>query len=342
MTYDHGGFFANQRVLITGISGFVGQHLAQRLASYGAEVYGIARTAHGPHMFSADVSDFAAVDLVIKECGITLCYHLAARALVEIGQNAPHAALSTNINGTLNVLESCRVNQVSKVVVASTAHVYGDYPPPFIEAMTPIPTRPYETSKACADLIAQTYAATYDLPVLIPRIVNIYGPGDRNFSRLVPRIMRSLISGNPMKMWGGAAVRDFLFIDDAIDAYVHLGVCDSARLDSNRVFNFGAGNLISVNDLLARVGSLAGRPVPVERVPDERTREIQTQYVSWEKARQVLEWHPRVTLDEGLMRTIEWYSNAGNWQVEPKTEETAGRVLLPIWPDPAVVTRRGV
>jgi len=136
-------------------------------------------------------------------------------------------------------LEAARQQSIQKVIIASTAHVYGNNPKvPFKEEFFPQPSRPYETSKACADLLAQSFADTYDLPVEIPRFVNIYGPGDLNFSRLIPKVIKSVLVGKKPEVWDIGSVRDFLYIDDAINAYLMLAEKQFTNSKRVRVFNF--------------------------------------------------------------------------------------------------------
>ena len=229
----------NKRVLVTGSSGFVGSHLCKALVENGAKVFafhvGKAAFKTNPifsqinnlpmtHLYG-NIERFLMVKRIIKENKIAIIFHLAAQPLVEIGQASPLTTFESNIRGTWNVLEASRVNKIDKVIIASTIHVYGDNPNlPYKEEFFPQPSRPYETSKACADLLAQCYADTYGLPVEIPRFVNIYGPGDTNASRLIPKAMQSVLSLKNPHVWDVGAVRDFLYIDDAVKAYLSLTI----------------------------------------------------------------------------------------------------------------------
>ncbi len=289
-------------VLVTGASGFVGSHLARKLTSLGAVVVGASRS--NPH--GIDVTNRETLASLIQKKP-SVIFHLAGEALVEKGQESPYDTFRTNVMGTLNVLELSRVYGIPRVIIASTAHVYGEGRPPFHEDSPPRPSRPYETSKAATDIIAQSYADSFNLPVVIPRFVNIYGPGDTNLTRLIPKTLTYLFSGKPVPMWGGTAKREYLYIDDAVEAYCMLAVMSEDKLEKNRIFNFGAGRPVAVVDVIRRIGKLAGLPVQIRRAKEGREDEILEQYVSWEKARQALGWEPRVSLDDGLMRTIAWY-----------------------------------
>jgi len=299
-----------KRVLITGITGFVGSNLAKKLRSLGVIVYGISRSlAKDKRNLRANMLDYSVINNFIKDSKIQICFHLASESLVEAGQKDPYHTFKINTEGTLNILEIARKNTMDKIIIASTAHVYGNNKLPYLEEYTPKPSRPYETSKACTDLIAQSYANTFELPVLIPRFVNIYGPGDLNFSRLIPKTIKAVLSNTTPKMWGGKAIRDYLYIDDSISAYLKLAEIDISLIGNNRIFNFGSNNRISVENLINKIIYLSGKKVTIEKIDEGRASEIKSQYVSFSKATKLLGWKPKVTLTEGLKKTLEWYKN---------------------------------
>jgi len=298
-----------KRILITGITGFVGKALEKRLCILGAKVFGVSRSVNlGKQVLRSSILNYSAVDKFIKDSNIEICFHLASASLVEEGQLHPYQTFKVNTEGTLNILESARNNKLEKVIIASTSHVYGKNKVPYLESYTPKPTRPYETSKACTDIIAQSYAESFGLPVLIPRFVNIYGPGDLNFQRLIPKTIKSVLGDSIPKMWGGEAMRDYLFIDDAIHAYIRLATLDMEHIGSNRIFNFGGNNRILVKNLIKKIIKISGKKLEIKRIPQERNEEIESQYVSSKKAKQLLEWEPKIDLDLGLKKTIAWYS----------------------------------
>jgi CDP-glucose 4,6-dehydratase len=301
-------FWKNKPVLITGIQGFVGSNLAKALEKKGAIVWGLSRTVENRNTLKANIIEYSRVDQIIKEKNISVCFHLAAESIVESGQEDPYQTLKINTLGTLNILESARKNNLEKVIIASTVHVYGDNPLPFKEEYAPRPTRPYETSKTCLDLIAQSYIETFDLPVLISRFCNIYGPEDKNFNRLVPKTMRSVLNSERPLMWGGKSIRDYLFIDDAIDAYVKLAEVSVPVVGKNRIFNFGTGKHYSVEEVIRMIIRISGKKVTIKRITEERTNEILKQYVSSAKAKKILHWSAEVPFETGLKKTIKWYS----------------------------------
>lgn len=308
-------FWDKKAVLITGAGGFIGRHLAEELINKGAKVNTLSphkiNTKLAIKQIIGTVEDFNQVNNLIKKEKIKVIFHLAAQPLVEIGQTNPLKTFEVNIKGTWNVLEAARENKVEKIIIASTVHVYGDNPRvPYREEFFPQPSRPYETSKACADLLAQVYADTYDLPVEIPRFVNIYGPGDTNFSRLIPKVIKNILEGKSPEIWDIGSVRDFLYIDDAVRAYLMLAEKDLPKTKRGRVINFGTGKPIYIVDLVDKILAISKQPsikMKTESTPSDRSSEIKKQYVSIKKAKKELDWSPKVSLADGLMKTYRWY-----------------------------------
>ncbi|MBI2596887.1 GDP-mannose 4,6-dehydratase [Candidatus Daviesbacteria bacterium] len=307
-------FWQGTVVLVTGASGFVGSHLVNRLLNEKAKVITISNKGEKYSAKKTDlkgsVENFQLLGEILKKYNVKIIFHLAAQPIVEVGQTNPIKTFEVNIRGTWNILEAARQNNIQKVIVASTVHVYGDNPKvPFKEQYFPQPSRPYETSKACADLLAQSFADTYNLEVEIPRFVNIYGPADFNFSRLIPKVIKSILNGEKPEVWDIGSVRDFLYIDDAINAYLMLAEKQLVNGKRLRVFNFGTGKPIKIYDLVLKIIKLTNKNIKIkmENPPEERSNEIKKQYVSIAKAKRELGWYPKVSLDEGLMKTIHWY-----------------------------------
>lgn len=297
----------NKRILITGSRGFIGQNLIKSLKKEGALVLGLSQSFEDKVTLKGNILHFNTIDEIIREKKIEICIHLAGESLVEKGQTHPRETFQVNVQGTLNVLESARINNLEKVIVASTAHVYGKNKLPYYEGYPPKPSRPYETSKACVDLIAQSYADSFGLPVVIPRFVNIYGPGDLNFNRLIPKIMKGIYKEKKLQIWGGEVRRDYLYIDDAISAFLALADLNTTKMDKNRIFNFGSGNVVSVKELIDKIVKESKNEIKLERIKDERVAEITSQYVSFNKAKRLLGWEPKNDLTKGIRKTLSWY-----------------------------------
>lgn len=293
-------FWVNKRVLVTGAGGFIGTHLVEYLRARGARVIGTERK-------KLDVTNYVSLAKLFSAHTFDICYHLAADSLVESGQEHPYKTLKNNFLSALNVLELCRLKNVRRIIIASTVHVYGDGNGLLLEENPPRPSRPYETSKTCVDLISQSYADTFHLPVLIPRFVNIYGPGDLNFARVIPKTIKSILRKRNPSLWGGSAVREYLYIEDALRAFDLLAQMSDEQIEKNRIYNFGSGESISVVDLMEKVIILANSKNKIERVRNGRIDEIKAQKVSWNKAKRVFGWEPRIDLNTGLQMTIDWY-----------------------------------
>lgn len=298
----------NSRILITGSSGFIGRNLVSYFLKKKAKVLGLSR-----HPYNVAVEkkvDVASKKELLNACvqfKPDACFHLASEALVESGFKEPYETFHNNVVSALNVLEVSRKLKIQRTIIASTSHVYGKTTIPYREDEPPRPSRPYETSKTCVDLIAQSYADSYNLPVLIPRFVNIYGPGDINDSRIIPKTMQRVITGKNPTMWGGSAKRQYLYIDDAIRAYSMLGQITDTNLEKNRIYNVGAGKPISVRDLMMKIIALSTKELSIDKIEDGREEELLEQVVSWEKIKRTLKWMPKTTLDRGLWLTYQWY-----------------------------------
>lgn len=300
-------FWKGKKVLVTGAGGFLGTALTSKLQEQGALVVAVSRSIRRSGIIAANVASRRQMEVFFSQKDLFACFHLAGESLVEQGKDSPYGTFKNNILGTLNILELGKIYHVPRIMISSTVHVYGNAKAPTDEDVPPRPSRPYETSKTCADLIAQSYADSYHLPVLIPRFVNIYGPGDTNFSRLIPKTIRSVLSGQQPTLWGGSVKRDFLFIDDAIRAFMMLAKIKDSVIDKNRIFNFGTGEIISVRDVIMKIIRLTHVNTDIEMLNYRREQEVANQYVTWKKAMKVLGWKPETPLEEGLVKTIEWY-----------------------------------
>ncbi len=257
-----------------------------------------------------DVCDGAALERALGDYEVATVFHLAAQTLVGTANRSPVPTFETNIRGTWVLLEACRRMDVGRVVVAASDKAYGDHDRlPYREDFALQPRFPYDVSKAATDLIARSYFHTYGLPVAVTRFANIYGGGDLNFSRLVPEAVAATLQGRrPVIRSDGTPERDFLYVEDAAAAY--LAIADSLGREgaAGEAFNAGSGEPRSVLDVVSRVCEVAGTDVqPDVRGAGTPAGEIDRQFVDSSKLRDLTGWAPRVTLDEGLTRTVEWY-----------------------------------
>jgi CDP-glucose 4,6-dehydratase len=260
----------------------------------------------------ADLTDYASITRILNEHEVRTVFHLAAQAIVGLANRAPLGTWESNVRGTYTLLEACRASggQVERIVVASSDKAYGDHRElPYREDFALRARHPYEVSKACADMIARSYASTYDLPLAVTRLANVYGPGDLNWSRLIPDTARALARGErPVIRSDGTAERDYLFVDDAVDAYLTVAAAlDRAEL-RGRAWNAGCEAPVSVHEVVRRLIDIAGVDVEPEIRGDRPPRgEIDRQYLDSTAIREELGWKPRFDLERGLPITWEWY-----------------------------------
>lgn len=313
----------HRRVYVTGATGIVGSWLVRRLLDEGAYVVALIHDADPQTELirSGDIRRVAAVygaleeyatqERAINEHEIDTVFHLGAQPIVATALRNPLPTFETNVRGTWNVLEACRVHAdlVKTVVVASSDKAYGDSAVlPYTEDMPVNGQHPYDVSKSCTDLIAIAYAHTYGLPVAVARCGNIYGGGDLNWSRIVPGTIRSLLEGErPIVRSDGRFVRDYIYVEDVVDGYLALGAAAAGDNARGRAFNFGPGVGVAVLEIVDRLRRLMGRTDLEPVILDQARGEIRAQYLDASRAKQVLKWSPRFSLNEGLERTIAWY-----------------------------------
>lgn len=315
-------FWLDRATFITGATGFVGGWLTQRLVDEGADVVCLVRDwvpkcdlvryglIENVKTVRGDVGDQALLERGLGEYEVETVIHLAAQTIVPIANRNPVSTFEANIGGTWALLEACRRSPtVKQIILASSDKAYGAHKIlPYDEDLPLQGRHPYDVSKSCADLIAQAYAITYGLPVVITRCGNFYGGGDLNWNRIVPGTVRSVLRGNsPVIRSDGKFVRDYFYVEDGAAAYMLLA--EKLSEDSNLrglAFNFSNESKITVLELVEKILSLMNSELTPE-VRNEATNEIHDQYLSATRAREVLEWRPLFTLEEGLEKTIRWY-----------------------------------
>ena len=307
---------------VTGAYGLLGSWLVRALVERGDRVTVLRRdraprsallldgVADAVDVVHGDLNDEGLIARALGEQEVDTVFHLAAQTIVPTANRSPLGTFESNVRGTWTLLEACRLHGAQRVVVAASDKAYGASATlPYREDMPLDPRYPYDVSKAATDMIARSYWHTFGLPVAVTRFANLYGGGDLNRSRLIPEAIAAVLAGRaPAIRSDGSPERDFLYVEDAVDAYLRLA--DALERDDARgeAFNAGGGQPHAVRDVVARICALAGADVePDVRGTGTPDGEIDRQYVDASKLRALTGWSPRVELDEGLRRTIAWY-----------------------------------
>ncbi|HUI90537.1 MAG TPA: GDP-mannose 4,6-dehydratase [Anaerolineales bacterium] len=317
-------FWLDRPTFVTGGTGLVGSWLVRRLIEVGADVVCLVRDwvpqselvreklIDHVKVVRGDIRDRETLERTLGEYEIETVIHLAAQTIVTIANRNPLSTFETNIAGTWNLLEACRRSpKVKQIVIASSDKAYGDQETlPYSES-TPLQGRhPYDVSKSAADLIANTYAVSFDVPVAITRCGNFYGGGDLNWNRIVPGTIRSILRGQrPIIRSDGQYIRDYFYVEDGAAAYMLL----AEKLAGNpnlkgEAFNFSNEIQVTVFEIVEHILQLMHSKLKPE-IRNEVQNEIHHQYLSAEKARRVLNWHPLFSLEQGLNKTIKWYKD---------------------------------
>ncbi|MAP24504.1 MAG: sugar dehydratase [Rickettsiales bacterium] len=316
------GFWQDKKVFVTGASGLVGGWLVKKLIEKGADVVILLRDwvpgsnlihsqlLHKTSTVRGDLSDPKFLERVLAEYEIECVMHLAAQTIVPIANKNPLSTFESNIAGTWNLLEACRlVSSVKSIVVASSDKAYGDADQlPYKEDMPLNAVYPYDVSKACADMICKSYAESFDLPVSITRCGNFFGGGDLNWNRIVPGTIRSVFRGQrPIIRSDGSLIRDYIYVGDAVSAYMTLGEALFSRPElKGEAFNFSNETQKTTLELTQDILKLMNSTIkPV--IEGNNRGEIKAQYLNSEKAQKILNWKPEFGLERGLKQTVSWY-----------------------------------
>jgi CDP-glucose 4,6-dehydratase len=306
--------------------------LAERLLEDGARVVTLLRDVEPDTRFNteaiaercvhvrAELTDYESITRALNEHDIRAVFHLAAQTIVGTANRSPLSTFDTNIRGTYTLLEACRGlgvvgNAVERIVVASSDKAYGRHERlPYREDFALQPLYPYDVSKAATDMIARSYATTYEMPIAVTRLANVYGGGDPNGSRIVPDTIAALRDGKqPVIRSDGSPERDYLYVEDAVDAYLTIAESLDDRANWGRAWNAGTGKPVSVNDLVRRLIAVSGVDVDPD-IQGEGTPhgEIDRQFLDSTAIHEELGWEPRWDLERGLAATWKWYSEAGS------------------------------
>jgi CDP-glucose 4,6-dehydratase len=321
-------FWKGRNVFVTGAMGFVGSNLTKHLVKNNARVICLQRDETHPNSLDlldlrdrvtvvrGELEDLDLLTRILNEYEIDAVFHLAAQAIVGAANRSPISTFETNIRGTYMLLEACRVNPtVKRVVVASSDKAYGSNPTlPYLEDFPLQGVFPYDVSKSCTDLISKSFAVTYDLPIIVTRSANIYGPADINLSRIIPGTIVSVLKHeDPIIRSDGSPIREFVFVDDV--CYAYLMLAERADEFTGEAFNIGTNDSINILELTNRIIDLAGKSdiVKPNILLKEKIRyEIDAQYLSAEKLGRFAGWSADVSLDDGLRLSIEWYNQKLN------------------------------
>lgn len=304
--------------MVTGGTGLVGSHLTEKLLELGANVFVLdivlepksyfasKKLSDKAKVFMQDLRDFAGVKKVIEENKIDYIFHLGAQALVPLALEDPMETLNANVMGTVHVLEAARqLGTVTGILVASSDKAYGKDCVDAVETQSLNGDHPYDVSKTCTDLISTTYFKTYGLPVAIARFGNIFGPGDLYFNRIVPGVMQSLIKNQELEIRSnGKFRRDYLYVKDVAEGYVKMA--ENINKINGEAFNFSTNWNFSVIDLVQKIGSILGQEVKF-KILDSQKNEIPEQSLNWTKAKKILAWEPKFSLEQGITESYSWY-----------------------------------
>jgi CDP-glucose 4,6-dehydratase len=318
--------WAGRNVFVSGASGLLGSALVEELCERGAAVTCLVRDwVPAARLFSEGLSertnlvrgsleDGESALRALNEYEIDTVFHLGAQTIVGTASRSPLSTFDSNIKGTWVLLEACRQvpKLVKRVLVASSDKAYGAHEKlPYTEEAPLVGRYPYDVSKSCTDLIAQSYFHSFGLPVVVTRCGNLYGPGDLNWNRLVPGTIRSALQGErPIVRSDGTLVRDYFYVRDAVEAYLLLAEHLEPKKLQGQAFNFGTEEPKSVLELVELILQAVGRRDLEPDVKNEATNEIPRQYLDCSKAQKLLGWRPARTLVQGLAETVAWYRHS--------------------------------
>lgn len=318
---------SRRRVLVTGAHGLLGTWLVRALLERG-DVVVVIRRDRPPRsglalmglesrvtVLDGDICQEGLIARALTEYELDTVFHLAAQTLVPIANRAPVSTFETNIRGTWILLEACRAAGIERVIVASSDKAYGPHLTlPYRELTHALqPVFPYDVSKAAADLLSRCYWHTYGLPVAVTRCANLYGGGDFNGSRLIPEAITAALAGrSPVIRSDGAPQRDFLYVEDAVAAYLAIADALDAGPARGEAFNVGGGEPHRILDVVRLICSLAGADVEPEiQGTGTPAAELDRQWVDHAKLTALTGWRPVTSLETGLGRTLDWYRRHG-------------------------------
>jgi CDP-glucose 4,6-dehydratase len=315
-------FWRGRRVFVTGCTGFLGSWLTAALLERGAAVTGLIHRREPESQLvrsglldrieqvSGDLLDFGLLQRTLADHRIDTIFHLAGQTIVGVANREPVDTFETNIRGTWLLLEAVRTtDSVRGVVVASSEKAYGAQANlPYREDSPLQGIHPYEVSKSCADLIAQSFAHTYGLAIAVTRCSNLYGGGDLNWNRLIPGTIRNVLNRErPVLRSDGSFRRDYLYVADAVRGYLMLAEKLTESGVRGQPFNLGSGCPVAAIDVVRTIVSLSGHPELEPIILNEVKNEIQEEYLDPGQAERAFGWRPQYSLAGGLREAMSWY-----------------------------------
>lgn len=318
-------FWSQKKVLVTGATGLVGGWLVHSLLEKAAAVIAFVRDPNLQSLFFSiadwkktslihgSLEEFSDIERAINKWEIDTVFHLGAQTIVGTALRNPLSTFESNIRGTYNLLEACRrhSNLVERIVIASSDKAYGSSEIlPYLETMPLSGKHPYDVSKSCTDLISLSYYHTYSLPITIARCGNIYGGGDLNWSRLIPGTIRSfLLNETPIIRSDGTFTRDYIYVEDVVDAYLSLAENIHRPEIKGQPFNFGLDGPYTVLQVVELLQELMDCPDLPPKILNSSNAEIRDQSLNSKKAKDLLRWQPFYSLEDGFKKTISWYQS---------------------------------
>ncbi len=323
-------------VLLTGAAGFIGWKTAEFLLQKGYKVIGVdnLNNYYDPRLklwrkkqlekyenfqfFEVDISNFGALKVLFNSFNFDYIVNLAARAGVRYSIKNPFVYMETNATGTLNLLELMKEKGIKKFVLASTSSLYAGQPMPFKEDL-PVntPISPYAASKKAAEVMAYTYHYLYGIDVSVVRYFTVFGPAGRPDMSIF-RFIKWIDEGTPIKLFGdGSQARDFTYVDDIAEGTI----LAMEKEVGYEIINLGGGrNPISLKTIIEKLESLLGKKAKIEYKPFNKA-DMKETWADIEKAEKLLGWKPKIDIDEGLKRTVEWYLENKDWVKDISLEE---------------------
>ena len=302
MTWMDSREFEGKRVLVTGGTGFIGRHLLNRLTQLDVRIYSVSRSPRressgNVHWYQEDLAELSAVRELLKSVRPHVIFHLASHVVGARTVEAIVPTFQCNLTSTVNLLTAAREFGCGRFILSGSQ----EEPSGSFES---VPSSPYAVTKWASSAYARMFSALYQLPIVILRIFMVYGPGQRDFQKLIPYVILSLRKGEAPKLMSGNRPVDWVYVDDVVE-----GLLASAQMQNleGKTIDIGSGKLVTVRKVVEKLVQFTGRDIsPVFGAKPERPFE-QIRVADTKVAEELLRWSPSVALDEGLKRTVAWY-----------------------------------